>query len=145
MADDDDRTAARRAGDTETWDAKALTDLMSTPQGRYWMERLLDLTGARSALYGNDGDALGMAWRDGKAEIGRFVETQLETYCPDLYLRMIRERRARIERQIEKEQREMARRSGPPAGPSGYTVVDDVMARQEAEAAKKQQAKKPNA
>lgn len=140
----DDRTAARRAGDPDTWDEQVLTGIMQTPQGRFWMERLLDLTGARMALYGNDGDALGMAWRDGKAEIGRWLETQLETYCPDLYLRMIRERRTRMERQASKITREQTRRDGPQHSVSGYTAIDDMMAQQEAEAAK-QQKPKPNA
>ena len=134
----DERTAARRAGEPENWDQKVVAELMATPQGRYWMERLLDLCGARHPLYNHDGDALGMAWRDGRADIGRYLETQLEQYCPDLYLRMIRERRARIERERAKQAREDARRSGGGDIHNGVTPVEelaDLQASAEAQAA----------
>jgi hypothetical protein len=152
----DDRTAARRAGDTETWDEKTLQALMSTPQGRYWMERLLDLTSPGGG-FGGDGTAiaLGLAFDRGKEEIKRYLETQLNDYCPDLYLRMIRERRARFDRQMEKQAREQTRRDGPEAkfgrGPV-VTSVEDMADAQRAEAeelaareAKAKQKPKPNA
>lgn len=122
----DERTAARRAGEPENWDAKVVSELMATPQGRFWMERLLDLCGSRHPLYAHDGDALGMAWRDGRADIGRFLETQLEQFCADLYLRMVRERRARVERALERERREEERRAGPQDGHSGVTAIDEL-------------------
>ena len=138
----DDRTAARRAGDPETWDAKVLADLMATPQGRFWMERLLDLTSPGGGFTGDGAAmALGLAFDRGKDEIRRYLETQLNDYCPDLYLRMIRERRARFERQMEKQAREQTRRDGPQDFVSGFTVIDDAIARQESEYVK--QTKKP--
>lgn len=133
MTDADDRTAARRAGDTETWDAEALTSLMSTPQGRYWMERLLDVAGAHFKTYNNDGDALGMAWRDGKAEVGRYIEAQLESYCPDLYLRMVRDRRVRYQQQAKRLEREQLRRDGPSSEFGGITDIEALADKQRAE------------
>ena len=137
----DDRTAARRAGDPETWDAKVLNDLMMTPQGRYWMERLLDKT-ATVGGFGGDGTsiALGLAWRAGGAEVGGYLEGQLQDHCPDLYVRMIRERRERAARAIEKEARAQRRQDGQPFEHSGYTMMDGLAEKQrveaEAEAAK---------
>lgn len=139
---DDDRTAARRAGEPENWDQKVVTDLMDTPQGRFWMERLLDLCGAHHPVYAHDGDALGMAFRDGKADIGRYLETQLEEHCPDLMLRMIRERRARFARQQEKLAREQARRDAETTAHSGVTSVEELADQQRAEAEAEQAAKR---
>lgn len=139
---DEERTAARRAGEPENWDAKVLNDLMATPQGRFWMERLLDRCGAGHAVYGHDGDALGMAWRDGRGDIGRYLMSQLESYCPDLYLRMLRDRRTRVERAREKAEREEARRSGESEAHSGVTAIEELAdtQRREAEAEAARQA-----
>jgi hypothetical protein len=38
----DPRAAARREGEAETWDGKAIHDWISTPHGRRLMERILD-------------------------------------------------------------------------------------------------------
>lgn len=130
----DDRTAARRAGERENWDSTVVNGIMDTPQGRYWMERLLDRCGAGHAVYGHDGDALGMAWRDGRGDIGRFLTGQLETFCPDLYLRMIRERRARVERARAKAEREETRREGGPEQHSGVTSIEELADAQRHEA-----------
>jgi hypothetical protein len=143
VGDEDERTAARRAGDTETWDAQAITNLMATPQGRYFMERLLDLTGARHGLYGNDGDALGMAWRDGKAEIGRYLETLLLEHCADRYMQMIRERRQRFDKAMRSQTREQARRDEP--NPQRGMTYEEMMAdmqKVEAEQAKEKKKRK---
>jgi hypothetical protein len=137
----DNRTAARRAGDTETWDEKVLTALMTTPQGRYWMERLLEFCNVGGSAYHWDGDTAAAMKRDGMADVGRYLERELQTYCPDLYVRMIRERRGRAERQMDKQAREQSRQDGPRHFASGYTVVDDLEALQRAEEAKQ----KPNA
>jgi hypothetical protein len=80
------------------WDAKVCHDLMSTPQGRFLMERFLDYCCEGRDLYLNDGDALGMAMRDGMARAGRWWRVMIEEHCPDLFLRMIRERRSRFAR-----------------------------------------------
>lgn len=140
MAGEDERTAARRAGDPEVWDEVALTNMMANPQGRNWMATLLDLTGARHGLYGNDGDALGMAWRDGKAEIGRWLETQLLHYCPDRYMQMVRERRQRADRAMRAQEREQARRDEP--NPQRGMTLEEMMADQQKAASEQVKEKK---
>lgn len=95
--------AASEAGRVRHWDEEVLTSLMNTPQGRYWMERLLDICCVGQEMYHWDGDALGMAKRDGMAQVGRYLETQLQEYVPDQFVRMIRERRTRLEREKEKQ------------------------------------------
>lgn len=107
------------------WDGKVLNDLMSTPQGRYFVERYLEFCCEGRDLYLNDGDALGMAMRDGLARAGRKLRIQFEEHCPDLYLRMIRERRSRIARaQAAIGAREAA--SSPDAAHSGLTPVEEM-------------------
>lgn len=131
--DEDERIAARQAGDPETWDRYAINILMTEPQGRRWMERLLDLCGAHHALYGNDGDALGMAWRDGKAEIGRYLETQLQEHAPDRFMQMIRERRNRFDKQKRQADRDRQRREGEEFI-YGSSPIEDMADRQKAAA-----------
>jgi len=79
-------------------DRQVCEALMSTPQGRHLMERFLDFCCEGRELYLDDGDALGMAKRDGLAKAGRWWRMMLEEHCPDLFLRMIRERRGRFAR-----------------------------------------------
>ena len=106
MADDDAQDPTNQLDD---WDRAVLKALMEDSKGRYWMERLLERCGSRAPRYLNDGDALGAAWRDGRAYVGDFIEGELERFCPDLLLRMIRERRARIGRQLKEQQAAEAR------------------------------------
>ena len=99
--DEEGAAAEKRAAEadrTAEWDEKVLADLMSTPQGRHWVERFLDYCCEGQELYREDGDALAMAKRDGLAKAGRYVRIQIETYCPDRMLQMIRERRSRMAR-----------------------------------------------
>lgn len=98
-----DASEGGKARETEAervarWDAEVLTALMSTPQGRYWVERHLDFCCEGRDLYLNDGDALGMAMRDGLARAGRKLRIELEEHCPDRLLQMVRERRGRVAR-----------------------------------------------
>lgn len=122
----DDRASARREGEPETWDGKAVTQWMSTPHGRRLMERFLDHCGAGQRLYRFDGDQLGLAWRDGLADAGRFWEALLTHHCPDLYLRMIRERASRIARAQEKVAEKEARREAPKTEPLTVTTIEDL-------------------
>lgn len=94
-AEDARETEAQRIA---RWDAEVCTNLMGTPQGRYWVERYLEFCCEGRDLYLNDGDALGMAMRDGLARAGRYLRIQLEEHCPDRLLQMIRERRSRLAR-----------------------------------------------
>ena len=98
---DDDPAAAERAAAAERieqWDAEVISNLMGTPQGRYLMERFLDYCCEGQELYRDDGDALGMAKRDGMGRAGRWWRIKIEEHCPDMLLRMIRERRSRMAR-----------------------------------------------
>lgn len=120
---EDERVAARREGQHEEWDKKVLEEIMASAHGRYWMERLLDRCGTNQELYLNDGDVYAALKRDGRADIGRYLEGQLQDHTPDLFLRMIRERRARIQRVVDKNEREERRRIGP-----GEVDVEETVA-----------------
>jgi hypothetical protein len=95
MPDKDPKTEAERIA---RWDAEVVSNMMSTPQGRFLMERFLDFCSEGQELYRDDGDALGMAKRDGSARAGRWWRIMIEEHCPDRYLQMVRERRSRIAR-----------------------------------------------
>jgi hypothetical protein len=99
--DDEASGAAKRSAEADriaNWDAEVCTNLMSTPQGRFMMERFLDYCCEGQELYHDDGDALAMAKRDGLAKAGRWWRIMLEAHCPDRLLQMIRERRSRMAR-----------------------------------------------
>jgi hypothetical protein len=121
----DDRPATPRAS-PDTWDGKAITELMSTPHGRRLVERFLDHCGAGARRYQHDGDALGMAWRDGLADAGHFWEALVLHHCPDLYLRMIRERRARLERDRATVKRKEDRRDPATEPPVTVSAVEEL-------------------
>ncbi len=107
---------------------------MSTPQGRYFVERQLEFCCEGRDLYLNDGDALGMAMRDGLARAGRWLRIRLEEHCPDRYLQMIRERRGRIARaQAAIKAQEAARQ--PDDQRDGMTAVEAMADHQAREAA----------
>lgn len=126
------------------WDAEVCTNLMSTPQGRYWVERHLDFCCEGRDLYLNDGDALGMAMRDGLARAGRYLRIQIEEHCPDRMVQMIRERRSRLARaQAAIKEREAAAEPGETtAGLSPVEAMADEQARLAAEEAEAE-ARKP--
>ena len=125
---DDASDADKRASEADKlaeWDAKVITDLMSTPQGRHWVDRHLDFCCEGRDLYLNDGDALGMAMRDGLARAGRKLRVEIETYCADLYLRMVRERRGRMARaQAAVAKREASARPSEPQ--SGAATIEEL-------------------
>ncbi len=118
------------------WDAEVCNALMGTPQGRFFVERFLDFCCEDAELYRDDGDALGMAKRDGLAKAGRWLRVQIEQHCPDLLLRMIRERRGRIARaQVAIAEREAAGDDERPSGLSPIEAAADEQARLAAEEA----------
>ena len=133
--------AEKRAAEAEKlveWDAKVINDLMSTPQGRHWVDRHLDFCCEGRDLYLNDGDALGMAMRDGLARAGRKLRVEIEAYCPDLYLRMVRERRGRMARaQAAVTKREAA---ATPAEPQSAAATIEDMADEQLRAAAAEEA-----
>ena len=131
--EDPEKTAADKAAEQiQHWDAEVCSNLMATPQGRYWVERFLDFCCEDAELYRDDGDALGMAKRDGLAKAGRYVRVQLEAHCPDRLLQMIRERRSRFARaQAAVAKREAARR--PETVEAAVAPIEDAADRQQAE------------
>jgi hypothetical protein len=141
----DPRAAARREGEAETWDGKAIRDWISTPHGRRLMERFLDHCQVYARRYHHDGDPYGMAWRDGRADAGNFLQGLMLEHCSDLFLLMMKERGARLERARKQAEREAARRD-PATEPVRMTGVEamaddqaaeaEEMARREREAAK---------
>jgi hypothetical protein len=137
----DERTAARRAGEPENWDGKAVNEWMSTPHGRHLMERFLDHCGAGQRLYHFDNDALGAMWRDGLADAGRFWEALLQHHCPDLFLRMINERRSRAVAAQKAIDRKELRRD-PKEAPVTKTAIEELADEQAETAAAEERQRK---
>ena len=102
---DENRDAARRVGQETKRSSDAVKTIMSTYEGRWWMAEFLERSNMYSTLYRFDGDAIGMAWRDGQADMGRYLLGQIDEFAPNEYQRLIRERRARIERAAEAAQK----------------------------------------
>ncbi len=144
MTDESGQARETEAERIARWDAEVCSALMNTPQGRYFVERFLEYCCEGRDLYLNDGDALGMAMRDGLARAGRYLRIQLEEHCPDRLLQMIRERRSRIARaQAAVVAAEAAKQ--PEVQFSGETFIDqmaDEQARVAAEEAERE-ARKP--
>jgi hypothetical protein len=86
-----------------------------------------------------------MAWRDGRAHAGNKLQSLMLAHCSDLFLLMMKERGARLERARKQIEREAARRD-PATEPVRMTGVEamaddqaaeaEEMARREREAAK---------
>lgn len=113
--------ATKRAEDT-------IGVIMATIEGRWWMADLLERCNTYASLYRNDGDALGMAFRDGLADTGRYLLAQIEEHAPDLYARMMRERRTRIEKARERVEDQ---RKATVAPESDETPVESALDQQE--------------
>ena len=143
--EDPEKTAADKAAEQiQHWDAEVCSNLMSTPQGRYWVERFLDFCCEDAELYRDDGDALGMAKRDGLAKAGRWIRIQLEAHCPDRLLQMIRERRGRTARTRSAIAEREAAAEPAEAQLRGITPIEelaDEQARQAAEDAERERRK----
>jgi len=93
----------RDAGREEAAEAATLALVMGSYEGRRWMWALLAFTGPYQARYLGDGDALGMAWRDGRAAVGARLLEQIDRHCPEMYLRMVREHQTRLAKTRERE------------------------------------------
>lgn len=103
----DDKRAKRDAGQQTAADEQTIKAIMSSYEGRRWMCRVLERSNMYSPMYRFDGDTTGMAWRDGAADMGRFLLGQIDQYAPNDYQRLIREMRARNERAAEAEQQRL--------------------------------------
>ena len=102
MSDEEERQRltdeGREAGQRDEWDKEVVKSLMSTAQGRHWVERLLERCAVYGDAYLEDGDLYGALKRDGRASIGRFILDQIDIHAPATYNQMMRERRARLAR-----------------------------------------------
>lgn len=107
------------AGRQAAWDKDVVGGLLATPNGRYWVERLLEFCEMYDTVHTSIDDTL---IKLGRRQVGAYMLDQIEQFAPDAYLRMIRERRARLEaarvKKVEDEKR-LRRESTPPG-------VDDM-------------------
>ena len=115
---------------TEQWAEQFWQSALSDPKGRFVISELLDRCGARQPRF-LDSDYIAAARRDGRAEIGDFLESEIERFCPDRLLQMMRERRSRIVRAQKKLASED--KAQPQGNPSGRTALDELADAQKAE------------
>lgn|SRR5574340_710406 len=135
-----DRDEKARAGREAKRASDTVKAVMSTYEGRWWMADLLERSNMFSDIYRFDGDPLGMAWRDGQANMGRYLLGQIDEYASGEYQRLIRERRTRLERTAEALQK--ARDSEQPFQEARATIddrADDQLAAYEAEKSRRAQ------
>lgn len=64
--------------------------LMSTPQGRRVVDRLLEMSGVMHISF--DTNAMRMAFNEGKRNTGNEILQEVMDLCPDAYLLMLKER-----------------------------------------------------
>ena len=87
----EERAAAGRLAKA---DRDVVTGLLSTPMGRHWYERLLEFCGLYDYDFrGSKRLHIGL----GRKQVGGYLLNQVEMHAPEAYLRMLTERRARIE------------------------------------------------
>lgn len=126
----DDKRAKRDAGQQTAADEQTIKAIMASYEGRRWMCSVLERSNMYSPMYRFDGDTVGMAWRDGAADMGRFLLGQIDQYAPNDYQRLIREMRARNERAAEAEQQRL---KADEAEPEIVAIAEDWADRQMAE------------
>ena len=70
--------------------------LMATYEGRWFLADLMETSNLLQQRYLHDKDALGMAWRDGRASVAINVLELIEEHDASNYARLMRERRNRM-------------------------------------------------
>ena len=145
QSDDEVRLQEQRsaAGRLAAADKRVVAGLLATPEGRYWVERLLEFCGLYDYDYrGSDELHIGL----GRKQVGGYVLNEIETHVPDILARFVVERRARIEmertRKAEDEKRE--RKADRPPGLDDMpdtTAFEDMMDQQARELAEKESKK----
>ena len=60
--------------------------VMSTPEGRRFMHRLIGFCGIHQPSFNTN--ALAMAFREGHRNVGLYLETEITSACPSSYLLM---------------------------------------------------------
>ena len=104
----EERSAAGRQAKA---DKDVVTALLSTTNGRYWVERLLDFCAMHDTVHTSIDDTL---IKLGRRQVSAYILDQIDQHCPDAHVRLILERRARVEtEQIRKaEADKVQKRSG---------------------------------
>lgn len=86
---EDKRKAAKNALETH---AEDLRGIMRTESGRRWIGKLIDSCGI---LQGGFVGSSEVYYRQGKRDVGLAVMQELQAFCPDEYIKMLQEARAK--------------------------------------------------
>ena len=121
MADENRDEKARQGREIKAAEI-TVTAIMASYEGRRWMADLLERSNMYADVYRFDGDSLGMAFRDGQANTGRYLLGQIDEFAPNEYQRLIRERRERIKRMMEAAEKA---RKAETDQPEPRAVLDD--------------------
>lgn len=113
-------------------DQNVVAGLLSTPDGRFWTERVLEFCDMYNASFISF-EALAVG--TGRRQVGIFLLEQIELHAPDAYLRMIRERQARLamiaQKKEEAERKARAKERFPDGQPlDGETDLERMMDQQ---------------
>jgi hypothetical protein len=141
--EDEDRGKKRRAGQENASAEQTIKSVMSTYEGRWWMAAVLERSNMYATLYHFDADTHGMAWRDGQADMGRYLLGQIDAYAANDYQRLIRERNARNEHAAEAAQKAREPEQEPEAQSPLEEAADRQMAEFQAAEARRAREQKP--
>lgn len=86
---DDKRRSAKVAQESH---AEDLRNIMAMPGGRRWIAALIDSCGI---LQGGFVGSSEVYYRQGMRDVGLRVMRELQTFCPDEYIQMLQEARAK--------------------------------------------------
>lgn len=129
MTDPEDEAARlaelTAAGRQAKADKDVVLNLLSTPDGRYWVERVLEFCDIYNA---ENASADVLFIRLGRKQVGLHLLSMIELHASDAYLRMIRERQARLvilaAKKEEDERKQRQRDAG--YGANGVPGVTDL-------------------
>jgi hypothetical protein len=92
----------------------SIQGLMKTYEGRWFVDNLMNSSNLLQNRYLFDGDALGMAWRDGRASVSVDFLRWVEENTPDEWVKLLRERANRMKKQSDIE-KDKIKQAGDPA------------------------------
>lgn len=90
MSDTDDKR--RTAKVAQESHAEDLRKIMATPGGRRWIGKLIDSCGI---LQGGFVGSSEVYYRQGRRDVGLQIMQELQAFCPDEYIQMLQEARAK--------------------------------------------------
>lgn len=97
MGDEEERRLQEErsaAGRQNKADQDTVMTLLSTPSGRYWVDRLLDFCKTRDVEHVSIDDTM---IKLGRKQVGEYLLDQIERHAPEAFLRLVTDRRARVE------------------------------------------------